>query len=164
MKTSTIKSIFICIFFAVAFNIEAQQRITIRLNVNTAQITRNTISQNANFGQNSTISNEDYTITANVGDTIVWEGVTSIPGHRVSIEQINHQGGVRVFNRNALNGRNGVVMGIIADTDSRKSGQDKGIRRGDTEKYVIRFRVFRNDNETQLNGILQIDPKITIKQ
>ncbi|MCZ6898934.1 MAG: hypothetical protein O7F74_01720, partial [Bacteroidetes bacterium] len=81
-----------------------QETHTITLNVNTAEIANPNIGQFCNFGQPSTITNENFTIEVNVGDIVVWKGVSSSsPGtDEVKITAINHVGGKNVFDKNVL--------------------------------------------------------------
>mgnify|MGYP001123427429 CR=1 FL=1 len=149
MKLKTL--FFTCIFFISLFSF-AQKTHTITLNVDTGKITKSTVNQYSNFGQSSNISNEDFTIEVNLGDTVNWIGVSSSNSNDiVKIESINHQGGARVFAKNVLRGNdNGVVSGLV------KKG-----RAGDSEKYNVKFRVYYNGvNKSKL---FKIDPKIVIR-
>lgn len=122
--------------------------------VDTGQIRNPNVNDFCNFGQEEGISNEDYTIQANVGDTIVWRGVSSTnPEDQVLIVSINHQGdrgGRDIFGQNRLQGEDGVVRGTIQfDTE----GQDD-------YKYMLSFRVLNNGEPRE--GVFNIDPKIKV--
>ena len=117
-------------------NLQAQTERVITLEVNTADIENPNVNDFCNFlGQDPEVSNEDYTIEANIGDVIIWRGVsTSSPDDRVEIRAINHQGnrgGRDIFGSNRLGGQNGEVRGTILNRT--EDGTDY--------KYKIQFRV-----------------------
>ena len=154
MKYSILISAITYFFILSTHTSKAQETKTITLNVNTSEITRSTVNENANFGQSPRISNEDFTIEVSLDDVVVWKGLsTSSEDDRVEILSINHEGGVSLFNysRNILKGENGVVSAVVT----------KG-KAGDSDKYTIKFRVYRNGE--RLPGTFQIDPKIVIKR
>ena len=129
----------------------AQTTHTITLEVNTTDITRSTIPENARFqGQADDVSNENFTIVVNAGDTVIWEGVsTSNPDDVVNISSINYEGGDRVFDKNRLRGNNETperVIGIITEG-----------RRGRENKYKLSFKMSNH------NGTFHIDPKIVVE-
>ncbi len=127
--------------------------IIVTLNVNTGQIAKPNVNPYCNFGQPSNITNENYTISANVGDNITWQGVSSSAPSTdiVNITSINYQGGTNVFGKNVLNG-NGEnpekVVGLVTTSSTGK--QDC--------KYTIKFTVLNNGKKR--NGTFQIDPRI----
>lgn len=152
MKNSPFRILIICLLCFTAHLSQAQVRRTITLKVNTTEITRKSVNENCSFGQPSRISNEDYTIEVKLGDTVVWNGIsTSSEDDRVEIVSINHEGGARLFNRNVLRGSRGVVSAEVATGKS-----------GDSEKYTIKFIVYRNGEK--IPGTFKIDPKLTVKQ
>lgn len=133
------------------FLLSSQQTRVVTLSVNTAEINNENMATTANFGQTDGSTNEDYTILVQLGDTIVWQGLSSSnpTDHIVNIKQINHVGGARLFDRNVLNGDGGTperVIGIITEG-----------RPGDEKKYNIQFR-FSNKP-----GTFVIDPKIKVQ-
>lgn len=142
----------ICLFWT--HQNHAQEEIVITLNVNTGEITTPNINDFCNFGQEGDIPNEEYTIEASIGDTIVWRGVSiSSPQDQVLIESINHQGdrgGRDIFGENRLTGQDGEVRGTIIN----------GTEEGMDYKYMLSFRVL-NNGETR-GGIFNIDPKIRV--
>lgn len=143
-----------CLFLT-CVSTSAQENATIKitLNVNTADITRSTVNESADFGQaKDRISNEDFTVNVKIGNMVIWNGIsTSSEDDIVEIVSINHEGGARLFDRNVLNGEDGIVAAVVS----------KG-KVGDNEKYTIKFRVYRNGQ--RLPGIFQIDPKLVVKQ
>ena len=127
----------------------------ITLYVDTGAITSNNVNQVSNFGQDTGISNVDFTIVVKPGDIVLWKGVSSTAPEtdEVHVTAINHEGGARVFGKNTLRDTNqnpGIVLGTVTD------GKD-----GDEEKYKLSFKV-KNDGEKR-NGTFHIDPKIQVK-
>jgi len=136
-------------------NLHAQTERVITLEVNTADIENPNVNDFCNFmGQDPGVSNEDYTIEANLGDIIIWRGVsTSSPDHTVEIRAINHQGnqgGRDIFGSNKLSGENGEVRGTILHRT--EAGTDY--------KYKIQFRVYIDGRKK--GGTFNIDPKIRV--
>lgn len=152
MKTLLIKSLVVCLLFLGNNALQAQEPVVITLNVNTAEITRSTINKNSNFGQDPEISNEDFTVEVSLGETIVWQGVsTSSEDDVVQIISIQHESGTRLFNKNRINGSEGVARDKVV--------QGRG---GNVEKYSIIFRIIRNGSVVP--GTFKIDPKLVVKQ
>lgn len=130
--------------------------IVVTLYVDTRSITNQNTSETCNFGQDPEIPNEEFTIQANIGDTITWRGVSSVNENDVvNIKSINHEGGKNVFNQNVLigDGENPekVVGKVVAATGTPKR---------DHYKYKISFKV-TNDGQNR-NGTFHIDPKIEV--
>ncbi len=102
------------LFFVAGLN--AQDMHTITLNVNTGEIQKPNADEYCDFGQPSDVANRDFTITVNVGDTVIWEGVsTDAPGTDVvNIVSINHEGGKNVFDRNILKGDGGNPERVVS--------------------------------------------------
>ncbi len=133
----------------------AQEEHVITLEVNTAEIQNPNVNDYCTFqGKDPEVSNEDYTITARVGDIVIWRGVsTSSPDDVVEIRAINHQGdrgGRDIFGQNQLQGENGQVLGTIRNTT------EEGI----DYKYQLQFWVFNNG--TRRGGTYNIDPRIRV--
>lgn len=110
------------------------------------------VDQYCNFGQASG-TNENYTTTVNVGDTVTWGGRSSSlqppnnPPVIINITKIQYNGGSEVFKDSVLNGTGNpqTVTGTIQnDTDE------------DQETYTIFFTV------SNQNGTFHIDPKIQV--
>ena len=151
MKTTNRLFILMTFFIlALSGNSYAQETHTITLYVNTSTVDRHNTDETCNFGQESGVSNKDFTIEVNVGDTIIWEGVsTSSDEVLVNINAINHEGGKNVFNKNKLRGDGQVpekVMGTVIQGAP-----------GDEDKYKISFKM------SNRNGTFHIDPVIRIK-
>jgi len=127
--------------------------VTITLNVNTNQINVHNVDSESNFGQVSSITNENYTTNANAGDTVTWQGLSSVSElDVVNITAINYEGGHNVFNQNNLPG-NGLspekVIGVVQNGMA-----------GKTEVYTLFFTVYNNG--TKRGGSFRIDPKLAV--
>ena len=132
-----------------------QEEHIITLQVNTAEIQNPNVNDFCSFvGQESGVSNEDFTIVARVGDVVIWRGVsTSSPDDVVEIRAINHQGdmgGRNIFGANQLSGENGQVTGTILNTTEE----------GADYKYMLQFWVYNNG--TRRGGTFNIDPRIKV--
>ena len=156
MKTISAPRIFLFLMpLLLLTNLRAQTERVITLEVNTTDIENPNVNDFCNFqGQDPQVSNEDYTIEANLGDIIIWRGVsTSSPEHTVEIRAINHQGnrgGRDIFGDNRLGGENGEVRGtILYRTEA-----------GTDYKYNIQFRVYIDGSRKR--GTFNIDPKIRV--
>lgn len=147
------QAILLCFFATVTLQGQVERIIT--LEVNTADIQNPNVNDFCRFeGQDPEVSNEDYTIVANVDDVIIWRGIsTSSPEDRVEIRAINHEGdrgGRDIFGANRIDGEDGVVRAIILNTTDE----------GADYKYKIQFWVFNNG--TRKGGTFSIDPKIKV--
>ena len=129
--------------------------VIVTLYVNTEQIVKPDVNPYCNFGQPLNINNEDFSIEVNVGDSIIWQGISSSsPSDTVHIISINHEGGQNIFDRNLLPGDNGVperVIGTVLNPTPE----------GKEYKYTIAFTVFNNG--VKRNGTFHIDPIIVVK-
>lgn len=115
-------------------------------------LTPQNVDQYCNFGQLSG-TNENYTTTTIVGDTVTWSGRSSslqppnAPPVTVSITKIQYNGGSDVFQASVLNGTGNpqTVQGTIQNNTG-----------GEEESYTIFFKV------SNQNGTFNIDPKIQV--
>lgn len=128
--------------------------IQIILHVDTENVTSDNIAETCNFGQDPSISNEEFLVHVALGDEIIWEGVSSTnpDGDVVEIKLIKYEGGRRVLNKERLTDSNndpGRVRGNVVQGDPN-----------DEQKYMIRFKVF---NDGQPRGVYTIDPKLRIQ-
>lgn len=131
------------------------QNIVITLNVDTSTIDKDDVNASCNFGQDQSIPNEDFTVAANIGDNITWQGISvNAPGTDVvNIVSINHEGGKNVFGQNILSGDRNTPRRVTGRVQfATPEGQDY--------KYKISFTVFNNGK--QRNGTFHIDPKIQV--
>ncbi|MDX5585498.1 MAG: hypothetical protein QNK20_11350 [Aureibaculum sp.] len=132
-------------------NSYAQETHTITLNVNTSTVDKHNTDETCNFGQESGVSNKDFTIEVSVGDTIIWEGVsTSSDEVLVNITAINHEGGINVFNKNKLHGDGQYPERVIGTVI-------QGVP-GDEDKYKISFKMSNRDGTFHIDPILKIKP------
>lgn len=158
MKTFKLLPLLIaCAMLTLAANTAYCQSLThtIVFNVNTGTIANPDLSGACNFGQAAGVSNEDYTIEVNVGDIIVWKGVsTNAPGtDEVRITTITYETGANLMGESTLRDSNqtpGIVIGRV------NAGNP-----GDVQKYSITFKVFNSG--VRRNGTFTIDPKIQIQ-
>lgn len=129
--------------------------VVITLYVNTAQIDNRNVNASCNFGQNPSISNEEFTTLANLGDSVTWQGVSANAPSTdiVNIVSINHEGGKNIFDKNILKG-NGQSPEKVTDTVRTSTTG------GEKYKYKISFTVLNNG--TRRNGTFNIDPKIEV--
>ncbi len=126
----------------------------VTLYVNTADIKTPNESAYCNFGQGDDVTNENYTIVVNVGETVVWQGVSSDAPETdiVQITSINYQGGKNVFGSNNLKD--------TRDNPGKVSGKVLYATNGNNYKYQISFTV--TNNGVKKKGTFHIDPKIEV--
>ncbi len=127
---------------------------TITLNVDTGKITKDNTATTCSFvGQAAKTHNKDFTITANVGEIIIWEGVssTSPENDTVHIRRIKYEDGTKIFKSDKFKGVRKVSGEVIFNTKDKPD-----------YKYKISFTVF-NDG-VKRNGLFKIDPKIQVPQ
>jgi len=86
----------------------------------------------------------DYTIYAEVGDTIIWDGESSDGSAAIDIRKIKYHRGTNVFNSREIEGETTVV------------GQVQEKTNGQPYKYKISFKI-NNTGRTYT-----IDPKIIV--
>jgi hypothetical protein len=150
-RTFTIKSIIVALIIVSSTIVSAQTTHTVILTCDTSDITKENVNEVCNFGQDRGVSNEDYTISVNLGDVILWRGIAI--NERLSsslkIKEVTYQAGKNVFGEDTLKDRGGLVSGEIIQG-----------RAGDEEKYNIQFIVYVGGH--QVNGPFVIDPKIKI--
>ena len=142
--------IFILLFFCNTSI--AQETIYLTLNVDTAQLSSQDTHQYCYFdGQSESVDTRDFTINANIGDVIVWKGVsTTSEADIIKITSINYHGGTNVFGQNKIKGVNGVVTGNISKDTAGKPDF----------KYTISFKVISNGSARP--GTFLVDPKIKV--
>jgi hypothetical protein len=130
------------------------KNVRITLEVDTARIENNDIDPCCNFGQEDHICNKDFTVDANVGDIITWQGVSSSSKEdEVNIISIQHEDGNDIFSHRRLPGDGnepGKVVGLVLSLAPA----------GMEYKYKISFTVKHNSKKR--NGIFHIDPKIQV--
>ncbi len=131
--------------------ISAQTTHTVILTCDTANITNDNVNDVCSFGQQSDVSNVDFTTDVNLEDIVVWRGEATNPDNSIELHSINYQGGKNVFKKNVMRDVDGIVTGKVVE----------GLP-GDVEKYNLKFRVYRNGS--LLPGMFDIDPRIRIQE
>jgi len=129
----------------------AQELHTITLYVNTSALTHNkNVNQNANFGQEVGISNEDYTVLVNLNDEIEWVGVSSSAPETdlVYITKVKHEKKDKLLNSDDIDGEK-VVKAKVTKGNS-----------GAEEKYKLHFKIVSQSNPQ--NQTFKIDPVLKI--
>lgn len=131
----------------------APKNVIVTLKVDTGKIDKGNTSASCNFGQEAGISNEEFTIVVNVGDTVTWRGVSSSSPETdvVNITKIKYVRGKNIFGK---------------DLDTKDTGKNQKISAKvlsstvteGTYKYDISFTV--TNNGVKRNGTFHIDPKI----
>jgi hypothetical protein len=132
-------------------NSSEQETVVITLHVDTGAIDNKNLATTCTFGQADDISNEDYTVVVNVGDNIVWEGVSSTSeSDVVDITKIKYVRGKNIFAKDLDPDGTGPRQKVRAKVLSRTDGGEY--------KYDISFTVTSNGKKR--NGTFHIDPKI----
>ena len=130
-----------------------ENTIYVTLNVDTSQITDQNLAQSCYFtGQPDDTAMEDFTVEANVGDTIIWQGIsTNAPSTDiVHIQTIHHHHGRNAFDREDHFGD---------DRSHKISKKVQYSAEGEQSyKYTLTFTVFNNGNK---RGTFHIDPIIS---
>lgn len=140
--------------FGLTLTSNAQTTHEIILSVDTENIVVRNLNEYCDFGQDSG-TNEEYTITVEVGDTIIWKGVPrSIAGDIVNITAINYEGGENIFGQNVIRG-NGATPEIVTAVAQRTTPDDAPY------KYRLQFTVIHNGEKR--GGTFNIDPFIKVK-
>jgi len=126
--------------------------IIITLYVDTQKIREKTVDLNTNFGQDSRTKNENYVTRPGMGDTIIWQGISSVNvNDEVNITRVEYEGGKNVFHRNPIDGVGNpetVTAAIANHTD------------GEEELYTIYFSIVKSGEIQEDN--YHIDPKIQV--
>jgi len=87
----------------------------------------------------------EFTTEVNVGDTILWEGVSSDESGEIDIMKIKYAGGTNVFDKDELDGTTTVSGRVRRNTKNKPD-----------YKYIISFKI----NGT--GKMYSIDPKIIV--
>jgi len=144
----TLKSTFFSlIFIFVCYNTSyGQDQISATLKCNIAALEAgNPAYQVCQFtDQEPGTDTREYTIYAEVGDTIIWDGESSDGSAAIDIRKIKYHRGTNVFNSREIDGETTVV------------GQVQEKTNGQPYKYKISFKI-NNTGRTYT-----IDPKIIV--
>ncbi len=127
------------------------KRITLYVNTEKLKYKKDTdLYEYVNFGQDSRISNKDYTLEVALNDDIEWVGVSSSsPGtDTVFIKEIVFKKGKKILNKDILRGEK-EINGKV----------DKG-KKGDMEFYSIYFKFLGKSNSS--DKLFHIDPILRI--
>lgn len=96
-------------------------------------------------GQDPASDTREFTVYANVGDTIFWSGESTNGSGAINIQKIKYSGGTNVFDRDELDGTT-TVTGIIRRNTSNKPDY----------KYTISFKI------DDTGRMYSIDPKLSV--
>ena len=108
-------------------------------------------------GQTNGVTNENFEISVNNGDTITWSGIPSPANANdvVKITKIDYESGTNLFGTTDLTptGNANTITGTVANAHSN-----------DVETYKIEFQVFNNNvlKSSGTSSVYQIDPKIRV--
>lgn len=137
----------------------------VTLKVNTAEINQTNIEEYCNFDEQEEGSlNKNYTKEVNIGDMIVWKGVsTSSDEDFVNIISIDHEDGKKIFGQRHLRGNGDepeLVVGIVIDHTIDED--ENGNIFDNIFKYGLSFTVIKGGDKA--NGLFKIDPKIQVSR
>lgn len=141
----TLKSISLSLIFIFAFTTlysQDEHRVTLKCNVAALEADNPPYQVCQFVNQERGTDTRDYTIYAEVGDTIIWNGESSDGSAAIDIRKIKYDRGTNVFNNKELDGETTVVGTVQHNTE------------GNPYKYKISFKI-NNTGKTY-----SIDPKI----
>ena len=141
----TLKSISLSLIFIFACTTlysQDEHRVTLKCNVAALEADNPPYQVCQFVNQERGTDTRDYTIYAEVGDTIIWNGESSDGSAAIDIRKIKYDKGTNVFNNKELDGETTVVGTVQHNTE------------GDPYKYKISFKI-NNTGKTY-----SIDPKI----
>jgi hypothetical protein len=141
----TLKSISLSLIFIFACTTlysQDEHRVTLKCNVAALEADNPPYQVCQFVNQERGTDTRDYTIYAEVGDTIIWNGESSDGSAAIDIRKIKYDRGTNVFNNKELDGETTVVGTVQHNTE------------GNPYKYKISFKI-NNTGKTY-----SIDPKI----
>ena len=141
LKSISLSLIFIFSFYTSSYA-QDEIRITLKCNVAALQADNPPYQVCQFVNQEPGTDTRDYTIYAEVGDTIIWNGESSDGAAAIDIRKIKYDRGTNVFNDRELDGETTVVGTVQRNTE------------GNPYKYKISFKI-NNTGKTY-----SIDPKI----
>ena len=145
----TLKTYLLCLILVFAFSATSygqdQLRVTLKCNIPALEAGNKPYEVCQFVDQEPGTDTRDYTIYAEVGDTITWDGESSDGTGAINIRKIKHGKGNNVFNKKDLDGETTVVGTIKNKTNDKPY------------KYKISFKI-NNTKKTY-----SIDPKIIVK-
>jgi hypothetical protein len=140
------KPLFLSFVFTLLFSglMYAQDQIDATLSCDVAALEAGTPAYEAcSFvNQEPGTDTREYTIYAEIGDTIIWRGESTDGSAAIDIRKIKYDRGTNVFNKPELDGETTVEGTVKRNTN------------GEPYKYTITFKI----NNT--GGNYKIDPKI----
>lgn len=143
IKSISLSLIFIFTFYSISYS-QDQQRVTLKCNIAALQAGNPEYQVCQFVNQEPGTDTRDYTIYAEVGDTIIWGGESSDGSAAIDIRKIKYRRGTNVFSKKELEGETTVVGEVLEKTN------------GKPYKYKISFKI---DNTGQMYSI---DPKIIV--
>ncbi len=125
------------------------------LYVDTKNISKDTINENTSFDPNDMLSsNQKFTTTLHIGDTITWLGLSiSSPNDKVIITKIKYDSGSNVFGRKKLNGD-------CCSDSGKVIGTARNVTKKEPESYSILFKVCEGDNGGMIKRVFRVDPQL----
>ncbi|MBK8501814.1 MAG: hypothetical protein IPL46_06170 [Saprospiraceae bacterium] len=123
---------------------------TITLFVDTINVTQENTDKTCNFGQGRATKNKDFSITVEIGDTIIWRGLPLRgQSNLVNIEEISYVGDNNIFGTPILEGNNQKPELVIGNVMNDSGGEE--------ENYAISFTVSNKPEK-----LFRIDPKLQV--
>ncbi|MEN8125723.1 MAG: hypothetical protein ABFR32_11405 [Bacteroidota bacterium] len=142
----------------------------ITLEVNTAEINQGNIEECCHFeGQIKGSPNKEFTTQAEVGDMIIWNGVsTTSENDLVNITFINWEDGKEIFGKRQLKGNDDepeLVVGKVLHNTLENDVDQNENEIHNNFKYKISFTV-KKYGEENIDGFdtYKIDPKIQVNR
>ena len=108
-------------------------------------------------GQTNGVTNENFEITVNNGDTVTWSGIPSPANANdvVKITKIDYESGTNLFGSTDLTptGNENTITGTVSNAHNN-----------DVETYKIEFQVYNNNvlKSSGTSNVYQIDPRIRV--
>lgn len=143
LKSISLSLIFIFTFYGLSYS-QNQIRATLKCNVAALQADNPPYQVCQFVDQEPGTDTRDYTIYAEVGDTIIWDGQSSDGNAAINITKIKYDRGTNVFNNREIDGETTVVGTVQNNTE------------GNPYKYKISFKI----NDTRRT--YTIDPKVIV--
>ena len=142
-KSFLLSIIFIFAFYTSTYS-QDEHRVTLKCNVAALQADNPPYQVCQFVNQEPGTDTREYTIYAEVGDTIIWDGESSDGTAAIDIRKIKYHRGTNVFNKKDLEGETTVVGTVKNETN------------GNLYKYKISFKI---DNTGKMYSI---DPKVRV--
>jgi len=156
-NTNLLQYLAFILFSALTLQINAQERHTITLTCESAELTEENINEVCSFGQTSSVPNKDYLVEVQMSDVILWNAkYKGADQGYIDIKSIDFEEGTNIFrDKHILDEEDGIPNGTIVAI-VRKGEQ------GDELKYAVTFDAYNAGGD--FVGRFKIDPKIKIKK